>query len=223
MPAPLKRNDQYTGDYKTPLLATLLLLALVALVLFTPGIDQSVKQPSAPLPSSSTDQAQVQGAATDSTPLPDTENQPQNTVSDTNVYLVTAVIDGDTIKVRIGDKTETVRLIGVDTPETKDPRKPVQCYGQQASDFTKKSLLNSNVTLMSDDSQQNRDKYGRLLRYVYITGGQNFNLLLIASGYAYEYTYKLPYQFQTDFKNAQEEAKRNKLGLWNDSTCAGVR
>lgn len=223
MAAPLKEHNNTYGNPKNLLtiLFVLLFLGGGSLLLITTSPRNTKTNPI-----SKENSPQVQGDVIEkeAESLTETTNKdaPKLDVQEQS-YEVVSVSDGDTIKVRVADKIETVRLIGVDTPETNDPRKPVQCYGQQASDFTKKSLLNSKVTLTSDDSQQNRDKYGRLLRYAYTTGGQNFNLLLIASGYAYEYTYKLPYQFQTDFKNAQEEAKQNKLGLWNDSTCAGVR
>ncbi len=136
------------------------------------------------------------------------------------VYYVT---DGDTVKVKINDENFIVRLIGIDTPETKDPRKAVQCFGQEASAYTKKILLNQNIILESDSVSQNKDKYGRLLRYVFLSNGTNFNHQLIAVGYAYEYTYQSQlYRYRDDFKQAQKNARENKLGLWSDSACAGV-
>ena len=136
------------------------------------------------------------------------------------VYYVT---DGDTVKVKINDENFIVRLIGIDTPETKDPRKAVQCFGQEASAYTKKILLNQNIILESDSVTQNKDKYGRLLRYIFLSNGTNFNHQLIAAGYAYEYTYKSQlYRYRDDFKQAQKYARENKLGLWSDSACAGV-
>lgn len=136
------------------------------------------------------------------------------------VYYVT---DGDTIKVKIKGKNYIVRLIGTDTPETKDPRKAVQCFGKEASAYTKKMLLNQTVTLESDPAPGNKDIYGRLLRYVFLADGTNFDRQLIADGYAYEYTYKSQlYRYRDDFKLAQKDARENKLGLWADSACSGV-
>lgn len=133
------------------------------------------------------------------------------------VYNVT---DGDTVKVRINGKNFVVRLIGVDTPETKDPRKTVQCFGKEASAYTKKILLNQTITLESDKASGNKDKYGRLLRYVFLADGTNFNRQLIANGYAYEYTYKSTiYRYQTKFKQAQKDAREKKQGLWADNVC----
>lgn len=83
-------------------------------------------------------------------------------------YPVTKVIDGDTIVLNIKWKNETIRLIGLDTPETVDPRKPVQCFGEQASDEAKKILAGKSVRIETDPSQGERDKYGRLLAYIYV-------------------------------------------------------
>lgn len=129
------------------------------------------------------------------------------------IYQVVSVIDGDTIHVNINGTIETVRLLGVDTPETLDPRKPVQCYGPEASQQTKELLTGKEVTLEADPSQDDRDKYGRLLRYVYL-GSQNVSLLLITEGYGREYTYDKPYKYQKAFREAEADAKVNKRGLW---------
>lgn len=136
------------------------------------------------------------------------------------VYHVT---DGDTVKVKINGKNFVVRLIGVDTPETKDPRKTVQCFGREAAAYTKKILLNQTVTLESDRASGNKDKYGRLLRYVFLPDDTNFNRQLIAQGFAHEYTYKSTiYRYQTKFKQAQKNARENKLGLWSENACAAL-
>jgi micrococcal nuclease len=132
---------------------------------------------------------------------------------------VTRVIDGDTIDVDRMGKTTRVRLIGVDTPEVVDPRKPVQCYGKEASAYTKKILTGQIVTLKRDLSQEDTDTYGRILRYVYLSDGQLFNKKLIAEGYAHEYTYRIPYQFQKEFQAAQKDAAKAKVGLWGDGVC----
>src|SRR3989344_8068933 len=97
------------------------------------------------------------------TPAPDvtgTPALPQNT------YAVSKVIDGDTISIMKDGKAVTLRLIGLDTPETVDPRKPVQCFGKAASDKAKELLAGTNVRLEFDASQGLLDKYGRTLAYV---------------------------------------------------------
>ncbi len=133
------------------------------------------------------------------------------------VAEVIKVVDGDTIHVLLDNKDQTVRLIGVDTPETVDPRKKVQCFGKEASNFTKQQLSNKTLFLEKDDSQGDRDKYQRILRYVFLSDGTNFNKLLIEQGYAHEYTYDVSYQYQAEFKKAQQEAMVNNRGLW--SSC----
>jgi micrococcal nuclease len=136
--------------------------------------------------------------------------------------FVTKVVDGDTIHIRIGTTNETVRLIGVDTPEVVDPRKPVQSYGREASARTKALLDQQTVYLQADSTQGDRDRYGRLLRYVWSANGVDTNLLLISDGYAFEYTYAVPYWAQTAYKAAQSSARSAQRGLWSPSTCAGV-
>ena len=133
---------------------------------------------------------------------------------------VTRVADGDTIKVLIDNKEDTVRLIGIDAPETVDPRKPIQCFGKAASDKAKQILTGKVVVLEFDSTQGERDKYGRLLRYVFLDG-LNFNKLMISEGYAHEYTYQSkPYKYTEEFINAQKQARENKKGLWADNVCS---
>ena len=132
---------------------------------------------------------------------------------------VVKVIDGDTIEVQFNNQTETVRLIGIDTPETVDPRKPVQCFGKEASDKAKSLLNNQTVKLEPDIAQGERDKYGRLLRYVFLDG-VNFNQLMISTGFAHEYTYRSnPYKYQIEFRQAEQDARNGKKGLWADNVC----
>jgi micrococcal nuclease len=140
-------------------------------------------------------------------------------IAETNLFPVTSVVDGDTIKVNINGKVETIRLIGIDTPETVDPRKPVQCFGVEASNKAKAILTGKKVSLESDSSQGEFDKYNRLLRYVFLEDKTNFNLLMIKEGYAHEYTYDLPYKYQSEFKQAQNIAEINKKGLWASGVC----
>lgn len=132
-------------------------------------------------------------------------------------YPVQEVVDGDTIVVKTTTGPETVRLIGVDTPETKDPRKPVQCFGPQASDHTKSLLAGKSVKLVSDPQDSDRDKYHRLLRYVYLGNGTLLNRQLIADGYGFAYTV-FPYTKIDEFKTTEAQARDQKIGLW--SACA---
>jgi micrococcal nuclease len=131
------------------------------------------------------------------------------------------VVDGDTVEVEIGGSVERVRLIGIDTPETVHPNKPVQCYGREASDRAKAALSGQDVLLEDDPSQDSRDRYGRLLRYVWLPDGHLFNLDMVADGYAYEYTYRDPYRYRDAFIAAQATARDEGRGLWSAITCAG--
>ena len=149
-----------------------------------------------------------------------TNSVPVSTPTNSKTYDVVKVVDGDTIDVSINGKTERIRLIGINTPETVDPRKPVECFGKEASDKAKTLLGGMKVYLESDITQGELDKYSRLLRYVFLENGTNFNLLMIKEGYAYEYTYDTPYTYQTEFKEAQKEAEKAKSGLWGD-ICQG--
>lgn len=135
---------------------------------------------------------------------------------------VTKVVDGDTIDVKLADGVERLRLIGMDTPETVDPRKTVQCFGIEASNKAKELLQGKKVSLESDPSQGERDKYDRLLRYAFLPDGRNYNLLMIREGYAHEYTYQsVPYKYQSEFRAAENQAREAKAGLWADNTCSG--
>jgi micrococcal nuclease len=139
-------------------------------------------------------------------------------VEDGSVPVV-RVVDGDTIVARIGEADEKVRLIGMDSPETVDPRKPVQCFGKEASDRMKELLKDGRVILKSDPTQGDRDKYGRLLRYAYLPDGTSVNKAMIEEGYAHEYTYRVPYQHQKEFKKAEQEARTAGRGLWAPGVC----
>ena len=132
---------------------------------------------------------------------------------------VVNVVDGDTIDVQLDGQTERLRLLGINTPEVVDPRKPVECFGREASAKAHELLDGQEVELEADPSQINRDKYSRLLRYARTKEGLFYNLEIIKLGYAYEYTYDLPYKYQTEFKAAQKEAQNKKAGLWADGAC----
>ncbi len=126
------------------------------------------------------------------------------------------VVDGDTL---VTDTDEKIRLIGVDTPETVDPRKPVQCFGKEASAKTKELVEGTMVVLVADKSQGDTDKYGRLLRYVTLENGQDLGLTLLSGGFAHEYTYDKAYEKQTEYKNAVLNAEAKEKGLWDPEVC----
>lgn len=134
-------------------------------------------------------------------------------------YKVTDVADGDTITVDMNGTPERIRMIGVDTPETHDPGTPLQCYGPEASEFTKKSLLQKNVRLEADPTNDNRDRYDRLLRYVYLEDGSLYEEMLINQGYGFAYV-TFPFQKSDQFTQLQATAQTEKRGLWN--TCQPI-
>jgi len=135
--------------------------------------------------------------------------QPTETVEKQKVlFKVIKVIDGDTIKLENG---EVVRYIGIDTPETVHPSKPVQCFGREASNKNKELVEGKLVRLEKDITD--RDKYGRLLRYVWV--GELFvNDYLVRQGYAYVYTYPPDVKYSKQFVQAQRKARENNRGLW---------
>ncbi len=131
------------------------------------------------------------------------------------LWQVTFVDDGDTIVVRdpVGHE-DTVRFIGADTPEVKDPRKPVQCYGEAASQHTKSMIhVGSYVRLAPDPLDSDRDKYNRLLRYVYLPDGTLYNAQLIRDGYAFAYVV-FPFTKKAEFKTLETQARAQNRGLW---------
>ena len=145
--------------------------------------------------------------------------QPATTTPD--VYPVAKVIDGDTIDVVMDAALTRIRIIGLDTPEIVDPRKPVQCFAREASDEGHKLLDSQYVRLEYDASQDTYDKYGRTLAYVFLLNGTNYEKFMIENGFGHEYTYRLPYKYQAEFKAAEQEAQAAKRGLWADGVCLG--
>lgn len=125
---------------------------------------------------------------------------------------VTKVVDGDTIDVLIGGAIKRVRYIGIDTPETVDPRKPVQCMGKEASSRNSELVLGKEVRLVTDVTDA--DRYGRLLRYVY-QGDAFVNETLVREGFAKVYTYPPDVHFIPLFLEAERDARENGRGLWS--------
>ncbi|HLC76193.1 MAG TPA: lamin tail domain-containing protein [Candidatus Peribacterales bacterium] len=126
---------------------------------------------------------------------------------------VVSVVDGDTIDVDIGGIRERVRMIGIDTPETVHPKKSIEKFGREASEFTKKILLGKNIFLEFDEEE--RDKYNRMLAYVLLMDGTNVNGELIRRGFAYAYL-RFPFAYSALFRAYEDEARKAKIGLWAD-------
>lgn len=133
---------------------------------------------------------------------------------DLGTYKVVRVVDGDTFIINYNGKEERVRLIGVDTPESVHPNEEKNtAFGKKVSNFSKEKLTNKEVQIEFDVSQ--RDKYGRLLCYVYVDG-QMYNKLLLEEGLAKVATYPPNVKYVEDFTKIQKEARENKKGMWQD-------
>lgn len=145
------------------------------------------------------------------TNAPEVLNQPSEDAQ------VKRVVDGDTIDVEINGQEKKVRYIGIDTPETVDPRRPVGCFGKEASNENKKLVEGKQVMLTKDVSDT--DKFGRLLRFVYIKqedGSLIFvNDYLVRQGFARASTYPPDVKFAEQFGLAEKEARENNRGLWS--------
>ena len=137
--------------------------------------------------------------------------------------LIVRAVDGDTAVVRIDGQEKRVRFLGVDTPETVHPNKPVQFYGKEASSFTKESLNGRRVWLEYDSNPQ--DRYGRHLAYIWLNNPKTinestirenmFNARLLLGGYAKVMIIKPNRRYETEFSKFQEEARNKKLGVWS--------
>lgn len=156
-----------------------------------------------------------------------------SSVSHSELSKVIRVVDGDTIVVDYQGQKEKVRLIGVDTPETVDPRRPVQAYGKEASDFSKKMLTGKKVRLAFDWNK--RDKFGRVLAYINLPSDQvkdapgcmvksgnefDFNASLISCGYGHAYT-RFPFAKMEEHRELERKARTLKRGLWASEESSG--
>lgn len=135
-------------------------------------------------------------------------------------------VDGDTLEVKLDTQIaeEKVRLLGVNTPESVDPRRQVECFGKEASAFTRALTEGRRVELREDPEADRIDKYGRLLRNVYLEDGTDVNLRLVSEGYAYAYLdFPLNKSRKAELAQAQKQAELKGLGLWSSSTCSGTK
>lgn len=145
------------------------------------------------------------------TTTPTQQSELTVSIKDIEIATVGSVIDGDTIKLENG---QTVRYIGIDTPETKHPTKADECYGKEASRKNTEIVLGKVVRLQKDVSEV--DRYGRLLRYVWV-GEQLVNEVLVAEGYAVARSYPPDVSLQEQLIQAENTARENKLGLWGNA------
>lgn len=134
-------------------------------------------------------------------------------------YPVVRAVDGDTVRVDRGGEEVVVRLIGLDTPETVAPDRPVECFGPEASARTKDLVEGGEVWLEYDEASGLTDKYDRTLAFVWLDSDTMLNEVLVAEGYAEEVTYTDGYAHQSDLRAAEARAREAGAGLW--SACAG--
>lgn len=137
-----------------------------------------------------------------------------NAPSADGLLSVVQVYDGDTIVVLLDGKRESVRLLGIDTPEVDSPYTKVECFGKEASEFVKNLLLNQKVRLVPDPVGDDRDKYERLLRYVYLDD-TDINAQLLTEGYAYLLD-TFPFSHVDEYRALEEAARKNTVGLWQE-------
>ncbi|CCF86104.1 thermonuclease family protein [Nitrolancea hollandica] len=140
---------------------------------------------------------------------------------------VTRVVDGDTLKVRINGQQEvqTIRIIGVDTPETKDPNREVMCYGDEATAKTQELVDHAGGKVELEKDTSETDRYGRLLRYVWISNSDGRTMLneeLVKGGYARAVVYPPDVRYRERFSAEEERAKRQHLGLWGACSFFGA-
>ncbi len=164
-----------------------------------------------------------QEAQADTAALP-AANAPTSIPAGATQAKVVEVVDGDTITVDIDGRTETVRLIGIDTPETRDPNDPVECYGAEATKRTKVMLPKGRTVYLEKDITD-RDRYDRLLRYVWFKGKDDgkprlANEILVREGFAVVSTYQPDSRYADWFTTAQKAARDEGRGLW--PTCGGA-
>lgn len=165
-----------------------------------------------PLPTTSPKE-QVNDITTETTfaPAVSTKDEPSPATPKTEEYLVVRVVDGDTIDVKIGEEVQRVRYIGINTPETVHPTRGVECFGHEASLRNKALVEGRRVRLEKDISDT--DKYGRLLRYVYV-GEVFINEVLVSEGYANVSTYPPDVRYTEIFRAAEATARAERRGLW---------
>lgn len=133
------------------------------------------------------------------------------------------MVDGDTVKVSVGKKTETVRILGIDTPEKYPTRTGyAECYGEEASAFAAAAFSGKTVRIARDATQDARDKYGRALANVFLPDGTLYAEKAASAGTAFRYVYeKKPTAYDARIKKAEASAKKKGLGVW--SACGGIR
>lgn len=158
--------------------------------------------------------------------LPGIEDNAPTTGGLTNAQ-VTRIVDGDTLKVRIDGQAEeqTIRIIGVDTPETKDPNREVMCYGAEATAKTQDLVDRAHGQVELEKDVSDTDRYGRLLRYVWLPSSDGRTMLneeLVEDGYARAVVFPPDVKYRERFSADEQRAKRQHIGLWGACASFGA-
>lgn len=132
-------------------------------------------------------------------------------------YKIEYIYDGDTLSLIIDGKKEKIRILGIDTPEV-DGYRTAECYGDDASAYAKEYLKKKRVTLLKSKIGDEKDRYERLLRYVFVEG-KDFGAHLIKEGYAESYKI-FPHDRMEYYNELEKEAQENKKGMWNEENCS---
>lgn len=128
---------------------------------------------------------------------------------------VSRVIDGDTIIAAVNGQERRIRILGIDTPETVDPDEPVGCYGPEASNFAHQMLDGQAITLRTDPTQDEVDRYDRALRYVILADGTNYSVAAAAAGTAKPYVFdRNPVREAPAIQAAADQARQQNIGMW---------
>ena len=147
------------------------------------------------------------GAGPDAPAIGRPSPTPSASVPVSEARLCIRVIDGDTLELAGGER---VRLIGVDTPESVDPRRAEEVFGREAAAFTRRQAEGQRVRLEYDE--ESRDSYGRLLAYIFLPDGTLLNAEIIRQGYGFAYT-RFPYRRQAEFVALEREAREQRRGV----------
>lgn len=198
-------------------LGALFVLFVAIGVIAPPQQDESTSLEVQPV---AADQSEVMATTDSQESLEEVEPEPEAAPHNPDDYWheVVSVTDGDTLKARIDGEVVSIRVIGIDAPESTNKK---ECFGNESSAKAKEFLSNKWIKIASDYSQDNLDKYDRWLRYVFFDEGTDFGKRMIEEGYAYEYTYDERYFYQDDYKAMEDYAKDKSHGLWSKNTCNG--
>lgn len=191
-------------------------VVLVAVGVAVTGEDEQATPTPAPSTSSTAPATPAPSPSATPSPAPVPTPAPTEGNSDGHIEaLVERVVDGDTLRVNTDGTSTTVRIIGIDTPETVHPRKDVECYGPEASAEAQRLLTGTTVRLLPDHTQGTEDRYGRALAYVELADGLDYGAHMIEAGYAREATYDGTYLRQDAYRAAEDLAQAAGAGQWS--------